>query len=326
MSAHDLTTLPEWIDREPVEGVLSGDADETYESLLASGHLLRLPRDLSELRAGLRRVLPALLRSGDLYDVQDGADQCAVAAQDVLVRLDEDADAKLPVGSRIAAEYVVALALHRDDLESVRHGFEAAFLRVEIDGIDEDRLALIEGTSARLRQLCETIDVRVEPLLSALLRRARWIEPPQQLSAMLSGGPNPWWLELADPRVRSRWRPARPSLPTLQQHRARVAAATGDAESAEIALEQGGKLSIILPHGAPPEVALLLPEGVTGTPVVLRWLVGGQPRALTLESLSERRYETSPAHAQEATSLAQAEDLIVEVGQRVLRVDGSQQE
>ena len=290
-----------WIDQGEIDALLSGEAESSHDALLASGQAMRSPGTDANLVSRIRTALPAVLAM-DLSDVEDGAQAAAAEAGGLL---------EAPERGPLSTETAYAVALLRDDLESLLAALTIAIMMVPPDAADEETLVEADRIRCVLADLGEVLDLAAEPHLETLARLTRQAAAPEALAELVSVGPNPWWVELADPRARARWRNVPDVLAALREQTERLAAGAGEAGAVNVELRLQGdlRLKILAQAAGQPHVHLLGPLTEQGPPVILEWGTGPG----TLESVEFARQAGIYAAAT-APSLLEAAWLAVRRG------------
>ena len=188
MTLPEDTGAPEWLDTADLDPARA----DLYEGWLAAGKVMRCAAASPALRSEATEVVPALLERGGLWQVTDQCNAEAERALEILERLaaQEEQD---PLE-------VYELALLRDDLQSVALSISS----VLVNALDAEP-ALREQADLAARQvkdLCQAVDRQARPRMERVWVRRRALSepPPGELTDMVAAcGPNPWWLELADP-------------------------------------------------------------------------------------------------------------------------------
>ena len=288
MTLPEDTGAPEWLDTADLDPARA----DLYEGWLAAGKVMRCAAASPALRSEATEVVPALLERGGLWQVTDQCNAEAERALEILERLaaQEEQD---PLE-------VYELALLRDDLQSVALSISS----VLVNALDAEP-ALREQADLAARQvkdLCQAVDRQARPRMERVWVRRRALSepPPGELTDMVAAcGPNPWWLELADPLLAEPLLAepllaepllAEPLLaePLLAATRPlvddRLAAGSGALELAVVRLQRGATLRITRTARGEIELVVRDPEGVLeATTAQLSWDTGDGEDSVDLE-------------------------------------------
>lgn len=193
----DSSAEAQWLDAATIDAIASGKPKPGPSALVLAGKLLRARDTRPELRREMRAALPGLFGSIGAAAVQD-----AVAAQSTeLTELLSDFEKRSQRNDPIRADAVHAIALQRDDLEAARHAL--ASVRLQSSTAGRELLDPLVWMLEETRGLADRLDAAMTPLTALLRRTLREaaVEAPPELLAMISAGPNPWWLDVVDPAL-----------------------------------------------------------------------------------------------------------------------------